>query len=334
MQTTVRHERWKLAAPFVIAHETYDYADVVVVALSEGGASGRGECTPTSFYGETVDGVVAAAQALAARLAAGEPWECVHDATPAGAARNAVDCAVWDLRAKQTGKRVWELAGSPAPRPVRTATTISIGDAAQQAEQARAMAADAGGTPLIKLKLDAEDVVARVEAVRRAAPGATLIVDANASWDAGRLERWMPALHRANVAMIEQPLAVAADAALADAAFADVRRLVPLAADESAHTSADLDALRGRYDLVNVKLDKTGGLTEALRMVARARELGFGVMVGCMEGTSLAMAPAMLIAAAARFVDLDGPLLIGRDRESGLCYARGIVGPPAAALWG
>jgi L-alanine-DL-glutamate epimerase-like enolase superfamily enzyme len=329
MQTEVRHERWKLAAPFVIAHETYHHADVVVVTLARNGFVGRGECTPTGFYGESVEGVVEAARALVARLAAGEAWQHIHDAAPAGAARNAVDCAMWDLRAKQAGKRVWELAGVPPPQAVRTATTISIDSAARQAQQARAMAEAAGGTPLIKLKLDAEDVVARVQAVRAAAPNADLIVDANASWNIVQLAALMPALREANVAMIEQPLPAGADAALAE-----IPRPVPVCADESAHVSADLDALRGRYDFVNVKLDKTGGLTEALRMAARARELGFGLMVGCMEGTSLAMAPAMLIAGAARFADLDGPLLIGRDREPGLRYERGFVSPPPAALWG
>lgn len=329
MRTDIRHERWELAAPFVIASETYYYADVIVATLEHDGAVGRGECTPTSFYNETIEGVLATTRALAARFAAGEPWERIHADAPAGAARNAIDCAVWDLRAKQANKRVWELAGVAAPQPVRTATTISIDSAERQAEHARALAADAGGAALIKLKLDAADVVARVEAVRAAAPMATLIVDANASWDAALLDAVMPALARADVAMIEQPLAADADAALAD-----LRRLVPICADESAHVSTDLAALRGRYDLVNVKLDKTGGLTEALRMVAQARELGFGLMVGCMEGTSLAMAPAMLIAGAARFADLDGPLLIGRDRDDGLRYERGIVSPPSAALWG
>ncbi|MBS0591140.1 MAG: dipeptide epimerase [Proteobacteria bacterium] len=329
MQGEVRHERWKLAQPFVIAHETYLNADVVVATLRQGNRVGRGECTPTEFYGETIESTLAAARDLVARWAAGEAWECIHDDTPAGAARNAVDCAVWDLRAKRAGKRAWELAGIPAPRAVRTATTISVGDAQHQAAQAQAMAIEAHGTPLIKLKLDAEDVATRVAAVRAAAPGATLIVDANASWDAALLAALMPALRAANVAMIEQPLPAGADAALAA-----IERLVPVCADESAHVGADLDALRGRYDLINVKLDKTGGLTEALRMAVRARELGFDLMVGCMEGTSLAMAPAMLIAGFARFVDLDGPLLIGRDREHGLSYERGIVAPPSVALWG
>ena len=329
MQTEVRHERWELAAPFVIAHETYLHADVIVATLSCDGAVGRGECTPTAFYGESVDGVMKTVRELLARLARGESWDRIHDRVPAGAARNAVDCAFWDLRAKLAKQRVWELIGVPAPGPVRTAQTISVGEAAQQADKARAIVATDGDGALIKLKLDAHDVVARVAAVRDAAPAATLVIDANESWDPVLLAGVMPALQAAHVAMVEQPLPVGKDDALAR-----IERRVPVCADESAHVSADLDALCGRYDLVNVKLDKTGGLTEALRMTARARQLGFGLMVGCMEGTSLGMAPATLVAGAARFVDLDGPLLIGRDRDPGLHYQRGLVSPPSAALWG
>jgi len=329
MQTEVRHERWELAAPFVIAHETYLHADVIVATLSCDGAVGRGECTPTAFYGESVDGVMKTVRELLARLARGESWDRIHDRVPAGAARNAVDCAFWDLRAKLAKQRVWELIGVPAPGPVRTAQTISVGEAAQQADKARTIVATDGDGALIKLKLDAHDVVARVAAVRDAAPAATLVIDANESWDPVLLAGVMPALQAAHVAMVEQPLPVGKDDALAR-----IERRVPVCADESAHVGADLDALRGRYDLVNVKLDKTGGLTEALRMTARARQLGFGLMVGCMEGTSLGMAPATLVAGAARFVDLDGPLLIGRDRNPGLHYQRGLVSPPSAALWG
>ena len=329
MQTEVRHERWELAAPFVIAHETYLHADVIVATLSCDGAVGRGECTPTAFYGESVDGVMKTVRELLARLARGESWDRIHDRVPAGAARNAVDCAFWDLRAKLAKQRVWELIGVPAPGPVRTAQTISVGEAAQQADKARAIVATDGDGALIKLKLDAHDVVARVAAVRDAAPAATLVIDANESWDPVLLAGVMPALQAAHVAMVEQPLPVGKDDALAR-----IERRVPVCADESAHVGADLDALRGRYDLVNVKLDKTGGLTEALRMTARARQLGFGLMVGCMEGTSLGMAPATLVAGAARFVDLDGPLIIGRDRNPGLHYQRGLVSPPSAALWG
>lgn len=329
MQAQVRHERWELATPFIIARETYHHADVVVVTLSHEGAVGRGECTPTNFYGEDVPGVIDAVRDLTARLVRGEDWNSFHDAAPAGAARNAVDCAIWDLRAKQSGRRAWELAGIPAPRAVRTAQTISVGDAAHQADKAHAIVCGDGADALIKLKLDANDVVARVDAVRATAPAATIIVDANASWNPALLEAVMPALQAANIAMLEQPLPAGADAALAR-----IKRRVPVCADESAHVSADLDALRGRYDIINVKLDKTGGLTEALRMCARAQALGFDLMVGCMEGTSLGMAPAMLVAGSARFADLDGPLLIGRDRSPGLRYERGMVSPPDAALWG
>jgi L-alanine-DL-glutamate epimerase-like enolase superfamily enzyme len=266
MQAEVRHERWELATPFVIARETYLHADVVVATLSHDGAIGRGECTPTAFYGESVDSVIAELREPLARLSAGEPWERIHDDVRAGAARNALDCAIWDLRAKQSGRRAWELAGIPAPGAVRTARTISVGEAVHQADEARAIVAADGAGALIKLKLDANDIAARVSAVRAAAPAATLIVDANESWSVALVEAVMPALQAAHIAMLEQPLPIGEDQALAW-----IDRRVPVCADESAHVCADLEALRGRYDFVNVKLDKTGGLTEALRMAERAR---------------------------------------------------------------
>jgi L-alanine-DL-glutamate epimerase-like enolase superfamily enzyme len=317
------HERWAMAEPFIIAGHRYDHADVVLVELRADGAVGRGEGSPTSYYGETVESVLAQAREMVALL--GEtPWADLHDRLPPGAARNAVDCAVWDLRAKQANSPVWRLAGLAEPVAVRTAMTIGI-----DTPQDMARRAVASGHDVIKLKLGEGDEIACVAAVRAALPEVKLIVDANQAWDGATLVALMPDLARLGVSMIEQPLPADADAALAG-----MDRAVPVCADESCHVSSDLDRLVGRYDMVNIKLDKTGGLTEALRLVSRARASGFGIMVGCMEATSLAMAPALLIAGQAEVVDLDGPLLIGSDRPHGLRYAGGWVEPPVSALWG
>lgn len=317
------HERWRMNEPFVIAGHRYDFADVVLVTVTDGVSVGRGESVPTAYYGETVASVLAQAEAMIAALAIA-PWDALHDEFPAGAARNAVDCAIWDLAAKQSGTLVWRLAGLPEPVAVETAMTISIG-----APEAMAAKAAACGHNLIKLKLGEGDDLARVEAARAAVPGARLVVDANQAWSLDRLSALMPDLARLGVAMIEQPLPPAEDEALASIAHP-----VPICADESAHVAADLDRLVGRFDMVNLKLDKTGGLTEAIRFAARAEALGMALMVGCMEGTSLGIAPALLLAGTAPVVDLDGPLLIGSDRPHGLTYRDGIVTPPLPALWG
>ncbi len=246
-------------------------------------------------------------------------------ALPAGAARNALDCALWDLEAKRRREPVWRLAGLPEPRPVLTAYTLSLDTPERMAEAARA----AAGRPLLKLKLGGEGDLDRVAAVRAAAPDAALIADANEAWTPDQLRRWLPELAALGVELIEQPLPAGQDAALAG-----IARPVPICADESCHDSASLDALVGRYDYVNLKLDKTGGLTEARRAAAKAQELGFGLMVGCMVATSLAMAPAALLAQLARYADLDGPLLLAKDREPGLRYEGSLLHPPEAALWG
>lgn len=319
------HESWPLHRPFVIAGRTYETADVVVAELTDGVHRGRGEASPTSYYDETVEGVVSQAGQMLSRLAknAGD-WDALHDRLPPGAARNAVDCAMWDLRAKQAGRRVWELLGLPAPEPLATAFTVGIDTPAAMARRATA-----SGHTLIKLKLGSTDDLECVRAVREALPDARIIVDANEAWTPEALVAILPSLRQLRIALVEQPLPRAQDGALAS-----IDRLVPVCADESCHVTADLPALAGRYDAINVKLDKTGGLTEALRLRERAAALGFTVMVGCMEATSLSMAPAVLVAQGCAFVDLDGPLLIGRDREPGLHYERGIVSPPAAGLWG
>ncbi len=318
-------ETWPIKGSFTISRGSRTAAEVVVVEIAEGGAVGRGECVPYAHYGESVAGVIAAIEALRGAVAAGLDRERLQDALPPGAARNALDCALWDLDAKRAGTPVWRLAGVPEPRPIATAYSISLDDPPTMAAAARANA----GRPLLKLKLGADGVVERVRAVREAAPEATLIVDANEAWTPALLADALPDLARLGVAMIEQPLPAGDDAALAG-----IDRPVPLCADESCHDSATLAGLDGRYDMINIKLDKSGGLTEALRLADAAEAAGLGIMVGCMIATSLAMAPAALIALRARFVDLDGPLLLARDREPGIAFEGSVMQPAPRALWG
>jgi L-Ala-D/L-Glu epimerase len=243
---------------------------------------------------------------------------------PAGAARNALDCALWDLEAKRAGRRAHELAGLSAPGPVVTAYTISLGTPDEMAQAARA-----ASRPLLKVKLGGAGDPARIKAVRQAAPRADLIVDANEAWPAGELSANLAACAEAGVSLIEQPLPAHDDSALAD-----VTRPIPICADESVHDRASLAGLAGKYDAINIKLDKAGGLTEALALAARAEQLGFALMVGSMVSTSLAVAPALLLARRARVVDLDGPLLLARDRPDGLRYDGSLLYPPAPDLWG
>ena len=333
LRLTVSRESWPLAEAFRIARGSRTTARTVLVELrdEDGAAAGRGECVPYPRYGESVDSVVDAIEALRRDLEGGLAREALASALAAGAARNAVDCALWDLEAKRAARRVWESPAArgafPAPpAPVLTACTLSLDEPGGM----RSAAARNADRPLLKVKLDAERVVERVAAVRAGAPRARLIVDANESWTEEVLQRDAPALADLGVELIEQPLPAEGDRALAD-----VDRAVPIAADESCHTRADLPALAGRYDVVNVKLDKAGGLTEALALREAASAAGFGIMVGCMLGTSLAMAPAVLVAQGARFADLDGPLLLARDRMPGLDYRRdGRLFPPPSDLWG
>jgi len=322
---TVSHESWPIRGGFAISRGVKTTAEVVVASITQDGATGRGECAPYARYGESVDQVVGAIEALAPDIATGMDRQALARALPAGAARNALDCALWDLAAKVSGTPAWRLAGLQAPRPLTTAYTIGLGD---PAEMAAAAAANAE-RPLLKLKLGGAGDPARVAAVRAAAPRARLIVDANEAWRPDFLAAHLAAMAAEGVEMVEQPLPADADRVLAD-----IDRPVPVCADESCHDTASLDRLVGRYDLVNVKLDKTGGLSEALRLSRAARERGFGIMVGCMVATSLAMAPAMLVAQGAAFVDLDGPLILARDRAHGLDYGDGLVHPPTPELWG
>jgi L-alanine-DL-glutamate epimerase-like enolase superfamily enzyme len=318
-------ENWPIAGAFTISRGSKAMAEVVVAELTDGAFIGRGECTPYPRYGETVPGVAAAIADCAGAVACGLDRAALQSALPAGAARNALDCAFIDLEAKRAGVSAHQLLGILPPRPRITAYTISFGAPGQMAQEASAAAA----RPLLKIKLGGDGDQERIAAIRRAAPAAELIVDSNEGWRPDNLVANMAACAAAGVTLIEQPLPAADDEALAT-----IARPVPVCADESVHDRATLKALVGKYDAVNIKLDKAGGLTEALALAADAQRLGFELMVGCMVATSLAIAPAMLVAASARVVDLDGPLLLARDRPRGLRFDGSIVHPASPALWG
>jgi L-alanine-DL-glutamate epimerase-like enolase superfamily enzyme len=320
-----RSESWLLARPFAISRGVKTQADVVVVEIYEGGFAGRGECVPYPRYNETVDGVKIEIEGIFPDLERGLDRAGVSRAMPAGAARNAIDNALWDLEAKVRRKRVWEIAGIAAPEPSITAETIGLGSIQEMATAAKRLSK----APLIKVKLDAELITERMQAVHDNAPNARFIIDPNEGWTFDQLKAVAPALVKMGVEMIEQPLPAGDDEGL--------RRYnspITLCADESCHTKDDLQALVGKYQMVNIKLDKTGGLTEALELAKSAEILNLGIMIGCMVGTSLAMAPAMLLARGAEFVDLDGPLLLKIDRKLGLKFESGLVYPPKAQLWG
>jgi len=322
---TARDERWPLAEAFVISRGAKTEAHVVVAEIAEGPHRGRGEAVPYARYDETVGGVLAQIESLRADVEAGLTREVLQGRLPAGAARNALDCALWDLEAKRAGVRAWTLAGRTRLDPVKTCFTISLGAPAAMAEAARANAR----RPMLKLKIGGPDDLDGVAAVHAAAPRARLIVDANEALSFDDLRRLAPAFVRLGVSLVEQPLPAGQDDALAGYASP-----VPLCADESLHTRAELAACVGRYGLVNIKLDKAGGLTEALALAAEARSLGFGLMIGCMVATSLAMAPAMILAQGAEVVDLDGPLLMLNDREPSLAGVGSLLAPPSPDLWG
>ena len=320
-----RVERWPIAGGFTIARGSKTEAAVVVVELTEGAARGRGEAVPYARYGESLEACLAQIEALRGPVEAGCDGARLQGLIGPGAARNALDCALWDLQAKETGVRAWVRAGRPRLAAVTTAFTLSLAAPEAMAAVARAAAA----RPLLKLKIGGPDDLDRVAAVRAAAPRAALIVDANEALGFDDLRRLAPDFAGLGVALIEQPLAAGADQALEGYASP-----VPLCADESLRSRAELAACARRYGLVNIKLDKAGGLTEALALAAEARALGLGIMAGCMVATSLAMAPAMIIAQDAAFTDLDGPLLLARDRDPGLAFAGSRIEPPDPALWG
>jgi L-Ala-D/L-Glu epimerase len=321
----VRTERWPVAGTFTIARGSRSESVVVVVELSDGNHTGRGECVPYRRYGETIEKVTAAIEAQRDALAGGLDRAALQTNMPPGAARNALDCALWDLEAKRAGRPVHALAGLPAPGPVTTALTISLGTPDVMAEAA----AKAAGRALLKVKLGGDGDPARIAAVRQAAPHAELIVDANESWSARNLSDNLAACTAAGVTLVEQPLPQSADDALAG-----IDHPIAVCADESAHDRTSLDRLAGKYEAINIKLDKAGGLTEALRLAEEAAQRGFLLMVGCMVATSLSMAPAVLVAQRARVVDLDGPLILARDRPHGLVYEQSLVHPATSALWG
>jgi L-Ala-D/L-Glu epimerase len=320
-----RIERWPIAGHFTISRGAKTEAVTVVAEVSRGDHTGRGECVPYPRYGETPEATLAVLKSMQEPVARGLDRQALQTAMPAGAARNALDCALLDLEAKTAGRRAWSLLGRPAPQACTTAYTISLGTP----EAMAAATAKAAHRPLLKIKLGGDGDGARIAAVRRAAPQSELIVDANEAWTPDNLAQRLAECAEAGVTLVEQPLPAGQDETLAR-----IRRPLSVCADESVHDRSSLAGLRERYDAVNIKLDKTGGLTEALAMADAAQALGFDIMIGCMVATSLAMAPAMLLAQQARFVDLDGPLLLARDRDGGLRYNGSLVYPPEATLWG
>ncbi|MGJ4892338.1 N-acetyl-D-Glu racemase DgcA [Bradyrhizobium sp. HKCCYLRH3099] len=317
--------RWPIAGSFTISRGAKTEAVTVIAELRLGAIVGRGECVPYPRYDETPEATLSALLAMQGAIASGLDRDGLQTAMPPGAARNALDCALLDLEAKRSGRRIWDLLGRRAPEPCVTAYTISLGAPELMAKAA----AKAAHRPLLKIKLGGDGDPARIAAVRAAAPQSQLIVDANESWTESNLETNLAACAEAGVTLVEQPLPAGQDDALAR-----ISRPLAVCADESVHDRNSLDALRGRYDAVNIKLDKTGGLTEGLAMADAARALGFEIMVGCMVATSLSMAPAMLLTPLARFVDLDGPLLLAEDCAHGLHYDGSLVYPPDQALWG
>jgi L-Ala-D/L-Glu epimerase len=326
VKLTARIERWPVAGAFTIARGAKTHVDVVVAEIADrDGVVGRGEGTPIYYHGETAETVLAAVMAEADALAAGLTREDLQTRLPRGAARNALDCALWDLAAKQIGQPVWRLAGLDEPTPRVTAFTISLADPDRMEADARA----AADRPLLKLKLAGEGDRERVAAVRRGAPRARLIVDANEAWTGRDVVAEAEALMPFGVELIEQPVAHGQDALLDG-----VDSPIPLAADESCQDRADLDRCAGRYGAINIKLDKCGGLTEALALADEAKAAGLDVMVGCMLATSLGIAPAFLLGGHARWIDLDGALLLARDRADAMTAVDGLLMPPAASLWG
>ena len=317
---TAAAETFPMDGTFTISRGSRTEAQVVTVVAREGDHAGRGECVPYARYGETVASVIT-------QIEGAGPMATARDAQamPAGAARNAVDCALWDLAAKRSGTPVWQLLGLPAPGPVMSAYTLSL----ETPDTMRAKAAENAHRPLLKIKLGGEGDLERLRAVRAGAPNATLIIDANEGWTAESYATLAPELLALGVAMVEQPLPAGEDEALRG-----MDRPLPVCADVACHDRASLAGLQGKYDMINIKLDKTGGLTEALALRDAAREMGFQVMIGCMVGTSLAMAPAVLVAQGAEVVDLDGPLLLAEDRETPMIFEGSTLHPAPAALWG
>lgn len=319
------HDRFPLKAPFRIARGVKTAADVVTVTIAEDGMAGRGEAVPYPRYGESVESALAAIGSARGLIEQGAGREALLEALPPGAARNALDCALWDLEARMSGRGVAEMIGATPPRPVATALTISIDSPEAMAEAAAALR----DVPLLKVKVDARDPRAQIMAIRAAAPGPALIVDPNESWNRDLVVAMQETLVAARADLLEQPVPAGADEWLEGFAPA-----VPICADESFHVAADLPAVARRYSHVNVKLDKAGGLTAGLEAARAARAAGLGLMTGCMVSSSLSIAPALHLAAMSDFVDLDGPLWLSADRPGGVSEAGGFIHPPAAGFWG
>ena len=324
MRISAREEVWPLKEVFRISRGSRTDARVVVATVSDGENVGRGEGVPIKRYNQSTPSVLAQIESIKSHKNLGR--NKLEDLLPPGAARDALDCALWDLETKISGKRVWELANIPIVDQVETSFTISLDTPEKMAAAAKAAAT----RPILKLKLGGEHLdLSRVEAVRQAAPNTRLLIDANESWSPQHYRKIVSALKELGVELIEQPFPADADEILET-----LDHPIPVCADESCHTTVDLPCLKNRYEVVNVKLDKTGGLTEALRLCEQARESGFEILIGCMVGTSLGMAPARVLATAADYVDLDGPLLLARDREHGLRYGNGKIEMPSRELWG
>jgi L-alanine-DL-glutamate epimerase-like enolase superfamily enzyme len=324
MQIDAYEEVWPLKQTFRISRGSRTESQVVVVTVTDGKYIGRGECVPIARYNQTAASVIGQIEAIKHETNLNR--HRLQELLPAGAARNALDCALWDLEAKRSGKRVWQLANIRMFDRVETSFTISL----DAPDKMGAAASAAALLPILKLKLAGDDVdLARVQSVRAAAPNARLIIDANESWSPEHYRNVVPKLKEIGVELIEQPFPADADAVLEQ-----LNHAIPVCADESCHTTVDLSRLKNRYEMINVKLDKTGGLTEGLRLCESARQKGFKLLIGCMVGTSLSMAPARLLASVADCVDLDGPLLLARDRDHGLRYENGKIGMPSRELWG
>lgn len=318
-------EDWPIAGSFTISRGSRTTAHVVKVIIRDGKAIGTSECVPYARYNETIESVVEQIESLRTAIESGITREILQKMLPAGAARNALDCALWDLDAKRLGKTVWQLAGIAKPIGVLTAYTISLGTPEKMAADTK----KASGRSVLKIKLGGDGDTERMLAVRAAAPTATLILDANEAWNEKTFPSFMKTAHKIKADLIEQPLPSSNDGILEN-----IQRLIPICADESLHTRAELSQLRRRYDCINIKLDKSGGLTEALLLKQEAEAAGFMIMIGCMVSTSLSMAPAMLLAQGAQFVDLDGPLLLAKDRSPAITYDGSTIFPPEPELWG
>ena len=325
MKMKVETKVWPLREPFTISRGTMTECEVVVVSLEDGTHVARGEAVGVDYHGETMPSIVAQIEAVRGKVERGATRQELIKLLPAGGARNAIDIALWDLEAKRSGRRAWELAGMPNPHPISTTETIGIRSLAAFEQRARELAS----YEWIKIKVDAKQPIECVRAVRRGAPRAKLVVDANQAWDVKQLVEIVPALVELNVDLLEQPVPIDGDEGLVG-----IDLPIPVCADEPVNTVEDLPRIVDRYDFVNIKLDKSGGLTAGLELAHAARAAGMKLMVGCMVGGSIAMAPGMIIAQLCEVSDLDGPLLQAADWPNPIVYRNGVMSLPSRELWG